>query len=52
MVLVDIHRGKLLVLNTYCDGVLDTLFPDSFICDLQTMERTLAYVARPVVCGR
>jgi hypothetical protein len=42
-----------LVLNTCCDGLLDTLFPDSYICDLQTMERThLAFVARPVVCRR
>jgi hypothetical protein len=38
-----------LVLNTCCDGSLDTSFPDSYICVVQTMERRLAYVARPVV---
>ena len=41
-----------LVLNTYCDGLLDILFPDSYIYDLQTMEPTFAYVAWPVVCRR
>lgn len=38
-----------LVLNTCCDGLPDTSFPDSHICVVQTMERRLAYVARPVV---
>jgi len=41
------------VLITCHSGLLDTLFPDSYICDLQTMERThLAYVVRPIVRRR
>lgn len=42
-----------LVLITSCDGLLDTLFPDSCVCDLQIMERShLAYITRPIVCRR
>jgi hypothetical protein len=42
-----------LVMKTCCDNLIDTLFLDSYICDLQTMERAhLAYVAWPVVCCR
>src|SRR6266404_484187 len=51
MVLVDIHRGT--VLTTYCDGLFDTLFPDPYVRDLQTMERSnRTFVGRPVVCRR
>lgn len=50
MVLVDIHRGTVLLLS--CDGFLDALFPDPCVCHLQIMEFSLAHAARPVVCRR
>ncbi len=49
MVLVDIHCGTVLIISG--EALLDTLFPDPYIRDIQIMERThLAHVARPVVC--
>jgi hypothetical protein len=48
MVLVDIHCGTVLIIPG--EALLNTLFPDPYIRDLQTMEPHLAHIARPVVC--